>query len=178
MIWKNLKKKLTVINNRLSHIKIVRSTIPTGIHSAKKIKFAVIIILSVIFLTAIIENFSSNKSVVQANSIQGIGVGIYWDQDCTNRTLSLNWGSTIAGSSSNLTVYVRNEGNSAVSLRLNASEWIPSNTSSYMSLNWNCTSQVLSVDEVIPVELTLTVSPAIFDITNFSFDVIITTIDK
>jgi hypothetical protein len=115
---------------------------------------------------------------VQANSVQGNGVGIYWDQDCTNKTLSLNWGSTIAGSSRNFTVYVRNEGNSEVLLRISASQWIPSITSSYMSLNWNYTSQVLNINEVIPVELTLRVSPAICDITNFSFDVIITSIGK
>jgi hypothetical protein len=120
-------------------------------------------------------DFSLNKSFVQANTIQGIGVGIYWNQECTNRTLSLNWGSTVAGSSSNLTVYIRNEGNSAVSLRLSASEWIPSNAPSYMSLYWNYTNQVLNAGEVIPLELTLSVSPTICDINSFSFDVIVTT---
>jgi hypothetical protein len=129
----------------------------------------------VIILSTVTVAFNLNESFVQANTIQGIGVGIYWNQECTNRTLSLNWGSTVAGSSSNLTVYIRNEGDSAVSLRLSASEWIPSNAPSYMSLNWNYINQVLKVGEVIPLELTLSVSPTISDIKNFSFDVIVTT---
>lgn len=108
--------------------------------------------------------------------MKGIGAGIYWDEACTNRTISLNWGVIEVGSSSNLTVYVRNEYSSAVSLRVEASNWTPSAASNYMSLNWNYTGQVLSTNEVIAVELTLTVHPTIIDITDFSFETIITTV--
>jgi hypothetical protein len=176
MTWKNLKKILTITKKRLLHRKIGRFTLSTNVHYFKKIAFVAIIILSVIVLSTVTVDLGLNKSFVQANTIQGIGVGIYWNQNCTNRTLSLNWGSTEVGSSSNLTIYIRNEGNSEVSLRLNASKWIPSNAQSYMSLNWNYTNQVLNADEVIPIELTLAVSPTICDINNFSFDVTVTTI--
>jgi hypothetical protein len=130
MTWKNLKI-LTIIKKLLLPRKISRSIISTNSHYfKKKIAFVAIIILSVIVLSTVTVDFSLNKSFVQANTVQSIGVGIYWNQECTSRTLSLNWGSTVAGSSSNLTVYIRNEGNSDVSLRLSASEWIPSNTPS------------------------------------------------
>jgi hypothetical protein len=175
MPWKNLKI-FTIIKKRLLHRKMSRSTKLTSAHYFKKIAFVGIIVLSVIVLSTVTVDFSLNKSVVQANTMQGIGVGIYWNQECTNRTLSLNWGSTVAGSGSNLTIYVRNEGNSVVSLRLSASEWIPSTAQSCMSLNWNYTNQVLSAGGVIPIELTLSVSPTICDINNFSFDVTVTTI--
>jgi hypothetical protein len=177
MMRKNIKKIL-INNKRILQRKVAKSNIPTRHHYIKKTTFAAIIILSVIVLATFMEDFSSNKSIVQANSVQGIGVGIYGDQDCTNKTLSLNWGSTEPGSSSNLTVYIRNEGNSAISLMLSASKWIPSNTSSYMSLNWNYTRQVLNPYEVIPIELTLSVSPTICDITNFSLDITITAIGE
>ena len=100
--------------------------------------------------------------------------GIYWDQACTNRTLSLNLGTIEAGSNSTLTVYVKNEGNSPASLSLGTSNWTPSTASSYMSLNWNYSGQVLSVGQVIPLELTLTVSPTVSGITDFSFNTTIT----
>ena len=48
----------------------------------------------------------------------------------------------------------------------------------YMSLNWNYSGQVLNVDQVIPLELTLTVYPTISGITNFSFDTTITTSEQ
>jgi len=154
------------------------STLSASVHYFKKIVLVAIIILSASALSTVTVNFGLIKSVVQANTIQGIGVGIYWNQYCTNRTLSINWGSTEVGSSNNLIVYIRNEGSSEVSLRLKASEWIPYNAQSYMSLSWNYTNQILSAGEVIPIELTLFVSPTICDINNFSFDITVTTISE
>ena len=107
--------------------------------------------------------------------MKGIGVGVYWDHACTNRTLSLNWGHIKAGSNSTLTVYIKNEGRSAVSLWLRTSRATPSTALDYMTLTWTYSGRILSVDEVIPVELILNVSPTITGITNFSFDTIITT---
>lgn len=174
MIWKDLNKTLKINCKQVINQKVT-FTKPTGNHFNRKTSFAAICILTIIVLSSVIQDFASNKSVVQADSVKGIGVGIYWDQACTNRTLSLNWGSIEASSRNNLTVYVRNEGNSAVSLGLNTSNWTPPATSSYISLNWNYTDQVLSKNEVIPIQITLTVYPTIIDINNFSFQTIITT---
>ena len=144
-------------------------------HFTKKTIIAATCILAIILLGITIEDFASNKSIVYAQTVKGIGTGIYWDQACLNKTLSLNWGTIAAGSSNNLTVYVRNEGNSAVSLLLSTSDWAPSSASSYISLNWNYTNQVLKTNEVIPIELTLTVAPNIDEITGFNHITSITT---
>jgi hypothetical protein len=85
-------------------------------------------------------------------------------------------GQLEAGSSNNLKVYVRNEGNSAVSLLLNTSNWIPSTTSGYITLNWNYANQVLKTNEVLPIELTLTISPTIEGTTDFRFVTTVTAI--
>ncbi len=81
-------------------------------------------------------------------------------------------------SRNNLTIFIRNEGNSAASLRLTTSNWNPINASSYMPLSWNYSGQIIKPNEVIPIKLTLTVSPTIIDITNFSFETIITTFES
>ncbi len=175
MPCKNLEEKLNSANKRLKHLK-TRFAMPTECHFNKKTTLATICLLLIMFFGIAIGGFASNISVVQANSVQGVGAGIYWDQDCTNRTLSLNWGSIEAPSSNNLTIYVRNEGNSAVSLRISASNWTPSRASSYMSLIWNYSGQILKANEAIPIKLTLQVSPTIIDVTDFNFDTIITTI--
>src|SRR5208282_3802070 len=134
-----------------------------------------ICLLAVVVLGAIIAGLGSSKTVVYASSVEGRGVGIYWDQACTNRTLSLNWGSIDVGSNNTLTVYIKNEDNSPASLWLETSNWTPSDSVSYMSLNWNYSGQVLSANQVISLELTLTVDPTINGISNFSFDTTITT---
>jgi hypothetical protein len=175
MLNKKIKETRNINNKRTINQK-ARFTMPTESQFNIKTILAVICLSFIIFLSIVTGGLGSNKIVVQANSVHSVGVGIYWDQACTNRTLTLNWGSIEAGSSYNLTVYVRNERNLAVSLGLNTSNWTPSTTSSYMFLNWNYTGQVFKTDEVIPIELTLTVSPTIIDITDFNFETIITTI--
>lgn len=175
MRWKNLKEKLNIVDKSLTNPK-ARLVMQSEYHFNKKTILAATCILFIVSFGLTIGGFGLNNSVVQANSVEGLGVGIYWDQACTNRTLSLNWGLLEVGSSNNLTVYIRNECKSDVSLALSTSNWTPSATSNYISLNWNYTNQVLKTDEVIPLELTLTVSPTITDITDFNCETIITTI--
>jgi hypothetical protein len=115
---------------------------------------------------------------VKADSMIGIGVGIYWDNTCTNITDSLNWGFIDPNSNNNLTIYVRNEANSIVSLGLTTTNWIPSTAPNYISLIWNYSGQNLKANEVIPIKLTLIVSPTIIDVTDFSLKTIITTVDE
>ena len=162
MFWENIKKPANNTRNYFN----------------KKLVFASICILLIIFFSTVIGDLSLFKSVVKADSVQGVGVGIYWDQNCTNKTNSLSWGMTDAGSSYNLTVYVRNECNSAVTLALNTSNWVPSASASYISLSWNYTGQVLKTAEVIPLELKLTVSPTIVDISEFSFKTTVSAIGQ
>ena len=150
------------------------STNPFGHHAHIKVMLAAICILTIVVLGIITAGFGSSKTIVYGSSVQGVGVGIYWNQACTNSTLSLNWGLIKAGSNNTLTVYIKNEINSAASLLLGTSNWTPSTSLRYISLNWNYSGQVLRVDQVIPLELTLTVSPTINKITDFSFNTIIT----
>jgi hypothetical protein len=177
MSWEYLKKLLAAINRKLINLKIPFA-IPSGNRIDRKKIFVAICILIIITLSVVMKDFGSIKSVVYADAVKGIGVGIYWDEACTNRTLSLNWGVIDANSDNSLRVYVRNEYNVAVSLRLSASNWIPLAASSYMSINWNYTGQVLSTDEVIPLQLKLTVYPTIIDITNFNFETTITMVGE
>ena len=177
MFGKNLNESLNKIRTQLVKPK-VKFAISHGNHFNRKILLATLCLLTIIVLGAVIADSGSNKSVVRADSVVAIGAGIYWDQACTNRTLSFNWGLIGVSSSNNLTVYIRNECNSAVSLELITSTWTPSTTSEHISLNWNYAGQILSAGEVIPIELTLKVDPTIVDITNFSFETTITTIEQ
>jgi hypothetical protein len=165
MFWQYFKKPTSFIKTQ---IKILKKSFAISVHNNVKRKtiFATICILTLLSLTTFIEDFSPGISIVKADSVIGIGVGIYWDKDCTNITHSLNWGFIDPNSNNNLTVYVRNEGNSVVSLGLTTANWIPPTAPSYISLIWNYSGQNLKTNEVIPIKLTLTVSPTIIDITD------------
>ena len=116
----------------------------------------------------------TNRTISNSGVVKGIGVGVYWDSACTNRTSSIAWGVLDPGSDKTVTVYVRNEGNSVATLSKTTQNWNPSTASSSMTLNWNYAGQTLSVNQGLQIKLTLVISPAVSGITNFSFDILIT----
>lgn len=115
----------------------------------------------------------ASRTVPNSGSVKGVGVGIYWDSECTNRTSSISWGILDPGSNKTINVYVRNEGNAVATLSKTAQNWNPSNASSYMSLTWNYANQTLSINQVFQVSLTLAVSSNVTGISNFNFDITI-----
>lgn len=174
MIAQVLRKAPDKINKRTINPKVPSDNRISNRVNRRAV-FATICIILVANLVTNIRNSGSNKTVTYANSIRGMGVGIYWDQECTNRTLSLDWGLIEPGSNTTMLVYVRNEGDSAVSLWMATSNWSPSVTLDYMTLIWIYSDGILSVGEVIPMKLILNVSPAVIGITDFSFNIVITT---
>ncbi len=115
----------------------------------------------------------SNRTVSNAGSVRAIGVEVYWDQACTNSVSSINWGIVDPGASKNSTVYVRNTGNTPITLTMTTSNWNPSNASTYIALTSNYAGQSIGENGVVQVTFTLSVSPSITGITSFSFDITI-----
>jgi hypothetical protein len=130
--------------------------------------------LAVSIFGIVLSSVQTSRTISNAGAVKGMGVGIYWDSACTNRTSSVNWGLLDPGSNKTVTVYVRNEGNAVAALSKAAQNWNPSTASSYMTLNWNYAGQTLSVNQVLQIKLTLVVSSTTSGITNFSFDITIT----
>lgn len=100
-----------------------------------------------------------------------IGVGVYWDNNCTDSVVEIDWGTVGPGSTVNVTVFVKNEGNQAISLNITAENWSPIETTSYMTFSSNYMSQTINVRETLQVTLSLTTSSNIEEITSFSFDI-------
>jgi hypothetical protein len=114
-----------------------------------------------------------NRTVTNSGSIKAIGVDVYWDQACTNPVSSVNWGIVSPGGTKDITVYIKNTGNSPITLSMATSNWNPTNAHNYMTLTWNYAGQTINANNVTPVTFTLTVSASITGITNFSFDITI-----
>jgi len=107
-------------------------------------------------------------------TVKGIGVGVYSDSSCSSKVSSIDWGTAEPGSVKTVTVYIRNEGNAAITLSMSTTNWSPSTAPNYISLNWNYGGQTINPNGVIPVTLTLSVSSSITGISSFTFDIVIT----
>lgn len=115
----------------------------------------------------------TDETIGNVGSVKAIGVGVYSDENCTSEVSFIDWGMLEPGSSENVTVYIRNEGNSVASLSMETSNWSPSNASNYITLSWDYEGQNIDIDDVIKVTFTLSVSPDISGITSFSFDIVV-----
>jgi len=128
-------------------------------------------VLILFMATQVTSLIIASKTIPNVGSLKTVGVGAYFDTALTNKVSSIDWGVLDLGSNKNVTVYIRNEGNSAVSLTMNTANWNPSTTSNYMTLTWNYGGQSVNVGAVIQVKLILSVSASAAGITNFSFDI-------
>lgn len=168
------RNALTKVLNKVNET-IVKSKVPYAIRIGNRIHRSVVFALTCILLVVILGTIISGITTAYADSINGVGVEIYWDQTCTKRTLSLDWGIIEPGTNNTLRVYVRNEGNSPVYLWMETSNWNPSTSLDYITLIWTYSDTILNVDEVIPIDLILNVAPTVSGITDFNFDTTITT---
>ena len=101
------------------------------------------------------------------------GIGIYSDSQCYTQLSSVSWGTLQPGESQTATCYIKNEGNTPITLSLQASNWSPASAANYLALNWNYNNQQISPDQVVQVTLTLSVASNIQGITTFGFDITI-----
>jgi hypothetical protein len=145
--------------------------------SQKKTKaFLTLVVLALLSGFMFVEVMSAAEtsiSVSNTGTISTVGVGVYWDSGYTNKTSAINWGTLQPGVQRSFTVYIRNEGNVAITLSKSTTNWSPSATSNYLNLAWNYNGQTINPGASVQVALTLTVSASITGVTNFNFDITI-----
>lgn len=141
----------------------------------KKIKYAsslaVISIILALFAVFLVRGaLITSKAMSSTGSVTAINLGVYSDHACTVNCTSINWGLVAPGSAVDQTVYVENTGNSNETLSLTPSNYIPSGSSAFLSVSWNLQNSVLAPSQISAATLTLSVSPNVTGITNFSIE--------
>ena len=137
------------------------------------LKFAALALLAIAGMAVVYAVTTNYVSFLNTGNIKGIGVGVYADSTCTQRVSTVDWGLLEGGTTSNVTVYVRNEGNAPVTISLQTTNWNPSNANEYITLTWDYGGQQIGVNGVVPVILSLSVASNVQGIPTFSFTVII-----
>lgn len=135
-----------------------------------------LLLLTIVVLSGSLYVFSRGMStyltlISGAGKVKALGVGVYWDLNCTERVTLIDWGIIEPGASENRTVYVKNEGNAPIVLYLNTTNWNPPETEDYLTLTWNYSGENLEPLQVLSINMTLTVAQNVTGITNFTFDI-------
>ncbi len=112
-------------------------------------------------------------SIRSRGDIDAIDVGVYSDENCSDDVSFIDWGNIEPGLVKNVSLFFRNEGTVAADLFLSTDNWSPSNASEFLTLTWDYSGRTLDLFEIVPITLTLQVSPSVSGIKSFSFDIII-----
>ena len=127
-------------------------------------------LVSVVFVSGLL---TTSRTLSSSGTVEGIGVEVYWDSGCTQAASSVDWGYAEPGDVVTRTVYVKNSGNTPMTLSMTYSDWDPVEAGDYLSLSWNREGATLDDGEVVQAVLTLTVSDQITGITTYSFNIVI-----
>jgi hypothetical protein len=134
-------------------------------------------VIALAFLCVLVS-VSLGQVIFQTNianygTLRVIGVSVFWDEACTNRVTSIDWGAIFPGSSIQKYFYVRSDGTATETLLMSYGNWTPAAASSYFVLTWNCSNYVLSAKAVVCANLALAVQPNITGVTDFDFMILV-----
>jgi hypothetical protein len=133
------------------------------------------IVSTALFLTVCTTGLlTANQAVNSTGTITAVNVGVYSNSACTQNLTSINWGTISPGDSVTRTIYVKNTGNTRITLAMTKTNWNPSTANGPITVAWNAENQSLDPGNVATATLTLSVSSSISGITNFSVDIVIT----
>mgnify|MGYP006270735257 FL=1 len=77
------------------------------------------VLLSIVALTVLVSGLTeSSVRIVGRGTVKAVGVGVFWDSNCTSPVSYIDWGMVEPGSLNNVTLYVRNQGNVVGSISL------------------------------------------------------------
>ena len=131
-----------------------------------------LILLSGFMLAQVMSAIQLSSTISNVGTLKlSFGIGVYRDASFTSKMTSIDWGTLEPGATKSYSIYIRNEGSTALTLSMATSNWNPTTASNYMTLTWNYNGQTLNSNSYVYVTLTLTVSSSITGISNFSFDI-------
>lgn len=144
--------------------------------ATKKMSMGTIIALTItaLLLTIVTGGLIVTQTIPSTGTVVAVNVGVYSDSACTQNLASINWGTLYPSNTTTRTIYIKNTGTIPITLTMTTGSWSPTTASSVLTLTWNRQNTVLNAGQSISATLTLTVASSTGNLTDFSFNIIIT----
>lgn len=143
----------------------------------RKFSTGVIIAIAVVVLVLTATSagvLTVSQSLSSSGTVTAVNVGVYSNAECTQTLTSINWGTISPGGSVAQTIYVKNTGNTQITLSMSTTNWNPPEANGPLTITWNKQGTTLAVGQSTAATLTLTASPSTSGITTFSVNIVIT----
>ena len=143
----------------------------------RKMPIAAIVTVTIVglFLTLTITGVLGAPKRAVVNSIN---VGVYSDSSCRVNCTSIDWGNISPNGVVTKKIYVKNIGDSKVSLSMTTSNWSPIEAESLLELSWNLGRRSLAAGKVVPAVLTLSAASNLGSLTSFNFTISIVGVQR
>ena len=134
---------------------------------------AVAAILS-LFIGAGIGAAITQRNVPSRGRIKKFGLEVWWDAAATTVVESIDWGTLEPGQSVTRTVFIENIGNSPMTLSHSEQDFLPPEAAAYITLNWNYDGLPLAKNDIIPVDIIISIDATISGVDVFDFWITLT----
>lgn len=138
-------------------------------------EICVSVIASILITVAVFAAFAATYPEIVKVTFQSSGViktpniEVYYDKDCQNPVKSIDWGMVEPGFSKNITIYIKNIGNTPITVSMNTSDWEPFFAEEYINISLIPEQTVVDPEIVAKKVLSLHVSKDVQGIlTSFS----------
>ena len=142
-------------------------------------KRTVIIVVAACFIGMVVGSavtfafLTSQKSIPSTGMVLAVNVGVFSDAACTLNLTSIDWGSVYPGGAVPQTIYVKNTGNSPMTLSMTTTSWNPAIAAGQINVAWDKENVVLNAGQSTSATLTLSVSQNVSGVTSFSMNIIV-----
>jgi hypothetical protein len=142
-------------------------------------KFKVFLIVAIIIsslliggiLTHAFGTLQSSQQVSNSGVMASTGLGVYSNSAATKNCTTIDWGITYPGSTVARYGYLKNLGNIPMNVSLVASAFAPPEAAQYLSVSWDAQYKIIQPNDILPMTLTLAVSPNSGSLSSFSFNI-------
>ncbi len=138
----------------------------------KQMYFLVTLVTISIFVIAMLDIISLKPYFLESSAtIVYFDSMVYETQEALKEVTFIQWGSLSPSENKTLTYYVRSNLKTSGVLTVTTSKWQPSDANDYISFEVTPENEMFNPQQIKPLNFTLRISPAIQNITNFSFQI-------
>jgi len=138
--------------------------------TGRNLTIILILITTLIVTTVAAALYSASLRIPSTGVTKTVGI------QCSESFI--NWETPSPGDIVNRTVDITNNGTVQMTVYLTTENWQPVNASMYLNCTWDLEGFTLQPNETHSAIISLYVSPEITGITTFSFDIILTGVEK
>ncbi len=112
--------------------------------------------------------------LTNVSAVESVGVGVYWNSECTEAMTLIDWGGLYPSSSRSIEIFIRNENTAPIHFLFARTEnWNPPEASNNMHLYLRHSEEPIRPNEVTQATLVLHVSEKIAGVEYFEFNIVI-----